>query len=207
MRRAALDAGSCSCLHPPSASSGGGHGSLASHIGSRIHEPPKLVEPFGEHGGLVEVYRAKDALDAAIDYFRALTISYPKNANALSGLGWSYAQSFQFDEAIRSFTSALEINPDLTQANHGLVRSYFRTGRYQKSLESCLALQRAAERRGDFEMLAYAAMMQGTIASYWGDYLKALDYLHESINLAKEIGDRSREASSVNNAAAGIFPG
>ena len=51
-------------------------------------------------------------------------------------------------------------------------------------------------------MLAYAAMMQGTIASYRGDYLKALDYLHESINLAKEIGDRSREASSVNNAAA-----
>ena len=162
---------------------------------------PEFAEPFGVHGGLVEVYRAKDALDAAIDYFGALTISYPRNANALSGLGWSYAQSVQFDEAIRSFTTALELNPDLTQANHGLVQSYFLTGRYQKSLESCLALWRAAERRGDFEMLAYAAMMQGTIAYFRGDYLKALDYLHESLNLAKEIGDRSREASSVNNAA------
>ncbi len=163
---------------------------------------PEFAEPFGVHGGLVEVYRAKDALDAAIDYFGALTISYPRNANALSGLGWSYAQSFQFDEAIRSFTTALELDPDLTQANHGLVQSYFLTGRYQKSSESCLALRRAAERRGDFEMLAYAAMMQGTIAYFRGDYLKALDYLHESLNLAKEIGDRSREASSVNNAAA-----
>ncbi len=163
---------------------------------------PEFAEPYGVHGGLVEVYRAKDALDAAIDYFGALTIAYPRNANALLGLGWSYAQSFQVDEAIRSFTRALELNPDLTQANHGLVQSYFRTGRYQKSWESCLALRQAADRRGDFEMLAYAAMMQGTIAWFRGDYLKALDYLHESLNLAKEIGDRSREASSVNNAAA-----
>ena len=42
---------------------------------------PQLAEPFGVHGGLVEVYRAKDALDTAIDYFGALTISHPRNGD------------------------------------------------------------------------------------------------------------------------------
>ena len=163
---------------------------------------PNFAELFGLYGGLPEVYEAKKDLDTAVAYFEALTLSNPENANAFSGLGWSYARSFQFDEAIPAFMNALELDPNLTQSYHGLVQSYFRTGRYQKSLEFCQALSDAAERSGDFEMVAYAGMMQGNIAYYRGDYRAALVHLHESQRLAKEIGDKGREAIGVNNAAA-----
>ena len=162
---------------------------------------PDFAEPIGLHGGLLEVYESKRDLAAAIGYFEALTVSRPNNANAFSGLGWSYARSFQFDKAIPAFMHALEIDSDHVQSYHGLVQSYSRTGRYQKSLETCHALSAAATRSGDFEMLAYAGMMQGTIAYYRGDYRTALVHLHESQRLAKEIGDKARVASSVNNAA------
>ena len=163
---------------------------------------PNFAEPFGLRGGLPGVYEAKKDLDAAIAYFETLTVSSPDNANAFSGLGWSYARSFQVDKAIPAFMNALEINPGHIQSYHGLVQSYSRTGRYQKSMESCQALNEAATRSGDFEMLAYAGMMQGTIAFRKGDYRTALVHLHESQRLAQEIGDVRREASSVNNAAA-----
>ena len=163
---------------------------------------PNFSEPFALHGGLPGVYEAKKDLDAAVAYFETLSLSTPKNANAHSGLGWSYARSFQFDEAIRAFGNALELDPDLTQSYHGLVQSYFRTGQYQKSFKSCQALRETATRSGDFEMLAYAAMAQGNIAYYRGDYRTALVHLDESRRLAKEIGDKDREAISVNNAAA-----
>ena len=141
---------------------------------------PNFAEPFGLRGGLPGAYEGKKDLDAAIAYFETLTASKPDDANASSGLGWSYARSFRFDEAIRAFGNALELDPDLTQPYHGLVQSYFRTGRYQKSLESCEALSEAAARSGDFEMLAYAGMMQGNIAYYRGDYRTALVHLRES---------------------------
>jgi CHAT domain-containing protein/Tfp pilus assembly protein PilF len=163
---------------------------------------PTFAEVFGLDGGLVEMYEARRDLSAAISYFEALTLSNPSHANAFSGLGWSHARSFQFDRAVAAFTRALELAPDLTQAYHGLIQSYFRTGRYQKSLDACHALSEAARRGGELEMVAYAKMMQGTIAYSRGDYRSALSHLQESQTLAKEIGDEAREASSVNNTAA-----
>ena len=162
---------------------------------------PNFAEPFGLRGGLPGVYEARKDLDAAIAYFETLTVSSPDNANAFSGLGWSYARSFQVDKAIPAFMNALEINPGHVQSYHGLVQTFSRTGRYQKGLESCEALSEAATRSGDFEMLAYARMMQGTIAYRRGDYRTALVHLGEAQRLSKEIGDRAREGSTVNNTA------
>ncbi|HSF16606.1 MAG TPA: tetratricopeptide repeat protein, partial [Vicinamibacteria bacterium] len=163
---------------------------------------PGFAEAYGPEGGLPDVYQAKKDLDAAIAYFEALTITDAGNANAFSGLGWSYARSFQFAPAIEAFSKALEFDADLTQAFHGLVQTYFRTGRLQKSLEYCQQLSQAAERNGDVETLAYARMMQGTIFWFRGDYRTALHYLNGSRKLAQEIGDKRREASTVGNIAA-----
>ena len=165
---------------------------------------PSFSAPFGLSGGLVSVYETKGNLDAAASYFESLARTTPNSANALAGLGWSYARSFRFDEGIRAFSKAIDLDPDLPEALHGLVQSYSRTGRYQKSWESSHALADAARRRADFEMLAYAQMMKGTIAYFRGDYRTALRFLHESRTLAEAIGDRGRVASSVNNSA-GVY--
>lgn len=162
---------------------------------------PGFAEVYGLHRGLPRIYEAQRDLEAAIAYFNDLTMSSPENANAWSGLGWSSARSFDFDEAIPAFLRALELDPEHVQTHHGLVQSYSRMGRFQKSLESCDALTRAARQRGDFEMLVYADMMRGTIAYRRGDYRTALSNLRMSHKLAQEIGDTFREATIVNNIA------
>lgn len=162
---------------------------------------PDFSELFGMQGGLPQVYEAKKELDAAIEYFEALTSSNASPANAFAGLGWSYARSFRFDEAIPTFSRALELDPDNVQSIHGLIQSYSRTSQFRKTAELCRRLSEVATRRGDYEMLAYAMMMDGSTAYRRGDYRTALAHLGEAQRLANEIGDKGREGSVVNNTA------
>ena len=163
---------------------------------------PRFVDAYGYHGGLPEVYKAKNDLDSGIQYFSELVQADPQNACAYYGLARCHLKKYQWGKALKLLAKAIELEPELTFAYHSMIYSYFRTSRYDNVLETSEELLKVAGRIGDVEMTAYAVMMLGNAYFLQGDYLRALHKYNEALKRARDIGDKGREVQCLNNVAA-----
>ncbi|MFQ6113778.1 MAG: CHAT domain-containing protein [bacterium] len=162
---------------------------------------PNFADAYSYRGGLPEVYKAKNELDTAIQFFSELIQAEPENPCAYYGLARSYIRKYEWQKALDLLSKAIEIDPDFTLAYHSLIFVYSRTSRYDKVLECGEKLFNLAETIDDFEMKSYAAMMIGTSFFRKGDYLNALQYLNESFKIANDIGAKRREGACLNTIA------
>ncbi len=163
---------------------------------------PRFVDAYSYRGGLPEVYNAKNDLDTAIGFFSEIIKKDPDNVCAYYGLARSHLKMYEWDAALELLFKTIELDPDFTIAYHSMIFIYLSTSRYNKTLEFSKKLQSIADRVNDFEMLSYSTMMIGTTYFLKGDYLNSLYYLNEALTKAKNIGDKRREGSCINNIAA-----
>ena len=162
----------------------------------------KFADAYKYPGGLPEVYRTKEDLNSAIQYFGELIQADPKNACAYYGLANIHIRKYEWDEALRILTKSIELDPELTLAYQSMIYSLFRTARYDKVLATSEELLKVADRIDDIEAISYATMMIGNAYLVQGDYFKALYHLNEALKHAQEIGSKSREATCLQNIAA-----
>ena len=60
----------------------------------------------------------------------------PGNAYAHAGLGYSYGELGQYQNAIVSYKEAIRINPDSAQFHNGLGWNYQKSGQHQNAIAS-----------------------------------------------------------------------
>lgn len=167
-----------------------------------IELDPGFADAYGPYGGLPEVYRATRDLDSGIQYFKSRIALDPGNACSYYGLARCYIRQYEWEKALTLLDKAISLNPDLTLAYHSKIYVLTRISQYDKAIELSKRLREVARKVRDAKMFAYGSMMVGSIYFFRGDYLNALQYLHDALQAAKDIGDKQRESTCLNTIAA-----
>lgn len=96
-------------------------------------------------GGLSEAEAkiAAQDYDDAIPLLKKILQDYPKNADALNYLGYSYRKIGDYDTALDYYLRALAVEPTHVGANEYLGELYLETGDLAKAEERLLALTKA----------------------------------------------------------------
>jgi len=167
-----------------------------------IQLDPHFAAPYSHYGGLPEVYRAKGDLDAGIAFFEEQIAADPQNPYPYFGQARCHIRKFEWEAALTLLDKALALEPNLLLAYHAKIYINYRLGRHKTASRLSQRLLSLARQSHDDEMVAYSAMMTGSLAFFRGDYLNALRLLHEALSTAKEIGDKKRESNCLNTIAA-----
>ncbi len=99
----------------------------------------------------------------------------PKSPNALSGLGAAMIDKGQIDKAIKCYTKAIRLDPDLTTAYDNLAVGLFYQKKYDRVIEVCSkALRRWPGYPGLHYRLALALAQKGRTAEAIAQYKQAI---------------------------------
>ena len=162
---------------------------------------PAYADAYGFRGGLPEVYRARNDLDGAVIFFKALIQRQPDNPCVYYGLARTYIRKYKWRQALATLQKVVTLDPDFILAYHSKISIYFSTNRHEDVLTTCAKLTHLATRVGDIEMVTYATMMRGNAYFYFGDYFQALQYFNDALLHARDIGAKRREGLCLNNMA------
>lgn len=163
---------------------------------------PSYVEAYGPNGGLVDVYKAKGELDAAIGFLSELRRKDPANACVYYALGRTHLRNNDYENALRLLNTAVELNPDFAFAYRSLDYIYYMRTEYDKGLQAAKELLRSAENIHDPDEVAYALLQTGGYYYLQGDYWKALSEFSKALKIGRNIGAKRTEGIALNNLAA-----
>ncbi|KGE70828.1 tetratricopeptide repeat protein [Spirochaeta lutea] len=113
--------------------------------------------------------------------FRNLHSSYPKSTFVLLNLGQIYYSLGQLDEAIDTYKTALDLDPDLGIGYYRLGVCYFRAGRLMKALE---AFRRVTDSPNQSH--AMASYFVGLISFFLGEDSNADEFFSAFRQVSKE---------------------
>lgn len=111
-------------------------------------------------------------LPEAQEMFSRISQTYPRNADAQCGLGFTLAQQGKLDEAITHLLKAIELNPDAPEAWNNLATVYQTQGKLQKAIDAYTELLKhysdgpmAEKARASITLLSKELIKQGRAIS------------------------------------------
>ena len=160
---------------------------------------PTFPEAYGPFGGLPEIYKAINDLNAGEDYFKQLINQYPNNPYPYYGLGRIYVKGGSWDNALQFYNKSLEIDSSVAYDYHASLFVYSVKGEYKLALKYGRKLLRISQRQNDLEMVAYALLNIGGFYFLGGNFEKALSYFNQSYEISSAIGAKRREGMALTN--------
>lgn len=149
----------------------------------------------------------------ALDAFERALASYERQgdragmADALNGMGLSYASLGNYPEARNVFDQALTLFKSLDdlegQANvfNNLANTYTSLGQPERSLSLLQEALSLREMIDDTAAIGDSLHDIGFTHYSLGNYSEALEYYQDALEIATEIGDRAGESRTLNNIA------
>jgi CHAT domain-containing protein/Tfp pilus assembly protein PilF len=145
------------------------------------------------HKELVEIAREKGQLEALARSFGARSeASQPARAAAEFGLGYIYHFLGKADTAIPHLNNAIQLDPNLLEPRYVLFLIHQERDT-EKALTACDAILERATASGDLEWRERTSGFMGSIYADLGEAGKAQEYFEQSLQIAREIGDRIGE--------------
>ena len=166
-----------------------------------IIRDPQFADAYGPYGGVTQVYQTKGDLDGAIPFLNTLLDSFPENPSIYYALGRTYQKKYDWDKATENLQKTVELDSNFALAFHSFIAVHRANGRYGEALKSSRTLLEISEKQNDWPMHAYALLEVGSGYYFYGDYLTALQYNNQAYQLAKKIGEKSREGIALQNIA------
>ena len=156
---------------------------LSEHAGWRINENDTSLE------------YARQALDLA-------TKANFKNGMAMSleNMGIAYSQSYDYQEALKKYSTALELYKETeNKRREGLINKnignvYQELGDYDKAIEYLTVSEELRREADDQAIIAEALYELANTHSTLGNYPEALEQFDSVLELYKEMGDKEGEA-------------
>lgn len=113
----------------------------------------------------------------AIYHFTILSSASSQEVDSLLHQGWDAYKIADYDEAIRHYEQALEIDPKNCNALNNLVASYIRSGRYEYALDASKRMLRSCDKDAAYFGIAESFFKMGFRDStyFYFDKLLALD--------------------------------
>lgn len=155
---------------------------------------PQFEEPYKR---IVEVYKSRGDLDAAVGYFKERMRKDPKGSNAHLGMGYYYKIKKELDYALDSLNKATERNQRNLSAAQIKSQIYWSTKKHRSYLVACQQIDKLAEERDDFEQVMENYMRLGHGYMLFKDRLRALQYLESSLEMADRISNQRSKASAL----------
>ena len=158
------------------------------HFEKAIHLKPDFAAAKNNLG---LVYLKQKKLDKAIKTFKELggDLLYATPYKPLSNLGDAYFQKKEYRLAEKSFTAALDIEPEFSMALRGLGRTYMAEGRITEAVQT---LEKAVQNAPRFAALYLDLGKAYTLAR---QYKKALAAYKKVIELAAPDSDLAKKAA------------
>jgi len=129
----------------------------------------------------VEVYKYKNALDEARQYFEELIVKAPKNAHAYYGLGLIDQEQRDYPQAIVRYRKSIELSNRRAAVYKAIVIAYKKTKNPEGAVNYLSGLTPAKSRNaGAYYGLGYAYML----LKQWENALMALD---KALNLNPDL--------------------
>jgi tetratricopeptide (TPR) repeat protein len=142
----------------------------------------ELTDQIQKHPGqpqnlylLAEAYLKLGRVDVARETIAQLDQMSASDFRTQTGIGVLFARYRLYDDAIRHFQSALQVDPASDDVKFDLADAYFRKGRYSDAL--AVVQQVSAEGQKDDSFLS----LFGDIEAHAGDDTKAMEVFREAI--------------------------
>jgi len=154
----------------------------ANPVASATQNATQIAPEAREHFNAAVNYRAKGAVDQAVNEYRAAIAADSKFDTAWSGLGTTYLSQKKYDLAIQAYQSALAIKPNSPSALNALGVALSKSGRTQEAMVKFRqAIAGDPNLRSAYYNLANAMKASGNA----DDAKKVLDAIPKSASIAR----------------------
>lgn len=132
-------------------------------------------------------------------YLKKLREKDPTNACVYFGLGFQYHREHRWEESLSMLNSAIELNPDFTDAYSMKASNFYYKSEFRKVIKLLNIVLELASKNKDIERERRVLGNMGIIHRNLGNYEEALKYNNRALHICREIGNKYREGRHLTN--------
>lgn len=146
---------------------------------------------------LVDAFRKSEGLEKAAEYIKSLTSLNLNESIIHLGLGYCYAKNSQAEMATKEFDLAMSLTPKMPEACYHKALALTLVGQQRSSFDViCKCLPAVREEMNEDHWQAFLNLM-AVNQTYLRNYSEASDLLNQALELARKIGDKGYEDTTI----------